>query len=236
MDGLAKALATDADAIGQMDADLSHDPAYLPDLVAGLDQHNLVIGSRYLHGVSVINWPLHRIVLSAFANRYIRFVTGLGPQDCTSGFRVWRRDALARLPFQKARANGYAFLTEMLYEAARHGCRKRRTSNRVRRTPGRLLEGVAEGAVGIADDPMAAHCARRPADRQTMNHRHVVVMVTTSPFPGDGVGSFIEPIARSVAERGHDVHLVAPSHRDSHARLTSMASPSTSTATRRSRR
>lgn len=123
VDGLAKALATDADAIGQMDADLSHDPAYLPDLVAGLDQHDLVIGSRYLHGVSVINWPLHRIVLSAFANRYIRFVTGLGPQDCTSGFRVWRRDALARLPFQKARANGYAFLTEMLYEAARHGCR-----------------------------------------------------------------------------------------------------------------
>lgn len=123
VDGLAKALATGADAIGQMDADLSHDPAYLPDLVAGLDQHDLVIGSRYLHGVSVINWPLHRIVLSAFANRYIRFVTGLGPQDCTSGFRVWRRDALARLPFQKARANGYAFLTEMLYEAARHGCR-----------------------------------------------------------------------------------------------------------------
>ena len=123
VDGLAKALATGADAIGQMDADLSHDPAYLPDLVAGLDQHDLVIGSRYLHGVSVINWPLHRIVLSAFANRYIRFVTGLGPQDCTSGFRVWRRDALARLPFQKARANGYAFLTELLYEAARHGCR-----------------------------------------------------------------------------------------------------------------
>jgi dolichol-phosphate mannosyltransferase len=102
---------------------LSHDPAYLPEMVAGLDQHDLVIGSRYLRGVSVINWPLHRIVLSAFANRYIRFVTGLGPQDCTSGFRVWRSEALGKLPFQNARANGYAFLTEMLYEAARHGCR-----------------------------------------------------------------------------------------------------------------
>lgn len=123
VDGLARALGSDTDAIGQMDADLSHDPGYLPALVAALDTHDLVIGSRYLQGVSVINWPLHRIVLSAFANRYIRFVTRLKPQDCTSGFRVWRREALARLPIKNARANGYAFLTEMLYEAARHDLR-----------------------------------------------------------------------------------------------------------------
>ncbi len=77
VDGLRRALATGAEAIGQMDADLSHDPAYWPDLVAALADHDLVIGSRYLHGVSVVNWPLHRIVLSAFANRYIRLVTGL---------------------------------------------------------------------------------------------------------------------------------------------------------------
>jgi len=123
IDGLRRALATDADAIGQMDADLSHDPAYLPDLVAALDRVDLAIGSRYLHGVSVVNWPLHRIALSAFANRYIRFVTGLDTHDCTSGFRVWRRDALAKLPLDHAKTNGYAFLTEMLYEAARLGCR-----------------------------------------------------------------------------------------------------------------
>lgn len=123
VDGLARALQSGADAIGQMDADLSHDPAYLPDLVAGLAASDLVIGSRYIRGVSVINWPLHRIVLSAFANRYIRFVTGLSPTDCTSGFRVWRREALARMPIDRARANGYAFLTEMLYEAQRRGCR-----------------------------------------------------------------------------------------------------------------
>ena len=123
VDGLTRAIATGADAIGQMDADLSHDPSYLPALVAGLEQSDLVIGSRYLHGVSVVNWPLHRIVLSAFANRYIRFITGLSPADCTSGFRVWRREALARLPLEHARANGYAFLTEMLYEAQRHDCR-----------------------------------------------------------------------------------------------------------------
>ena len=123
VDGLRHALTTGADAIVQMDADLSHDPKYLPDLLARLEQYDLVIGSRYLHGVSVVNWPLHRIALSAFANRYIRAVTGLTPTDCTSGFRMWRRDALARLPLDGLRANGYAFLTEMLYEAARHGCR-----------------------------------------------------------------------------------------------------------------
>lgn len=122
-EGLRHALASGADAIGQMDADLSHDPAYLPSLVDGLAQHDLVIGSRYLRGVSVVNWPLHRIMLSAFANRYIRLVTGLRPSDCTSGFRLWRREALARLPFDAARANGYAFLTEMLFQAARRNLR-----------------------------------------------------------------------------------------------------------------
>jgi dolichol-phosphate mannosyltransferase len=123
VDGLARALSTDADAIVQMDADFSHDPKYLPDLAAALQHYDLVIGSRYLHGVSVVNWPLHRIALSAFANRYIRTLTGLTPTDCTSGYRMWRREALARLPLDTARANGYAFLTEMLYEAGRRGCR-----------------------------------------------------------------------------------------------------------------
>ena len=121
VDGLRLALATDAEAIGQMDADLSHDPMYLPDLVAGLEKYDLSIGSRYLHGVSVVNWPLHRIALSAFANRYIRLITGLQPTDCTSGYRVWRRDALAKLPLTDTRTSGYAFLTEMLYEAVRRG-------------------------------------------------------------------------------------------------------------------
>ena len=124
VDGLRHALASDAEAIGQMDADLSHDPAYLPGFMAALDRDlDMVIGSRYLQGVSVVNWPLHRVALSAFANRYIRFVTGLRPTDCTSGFRVWRKEALARIRLDRARANGYAFLTEMLFEAVRVGCR-----------------------------------------------------------------------------------------------------------------
>jgi dolichol-phosphate mannosyltransferase len=123
IDGLRRALATDAEAVGQMDADLSHDPMYLPALVAALATHDMAIGSRYMQGVSVVNWPLHRLVLSAFANRYIRAVTGLSPTDCTSGFRMWRHDALARLPLETARTSGYAFLTEMLYEAGRLGLR-----------------------------------------------------------------------------------------------------------------
>jgi dolichol-phosphate mannosyltransferase len=124
VDGLKLAVArSDVDLICQMDADLSHDPAYLPSLAAAAAEHDVVIGSRYVNGVSVVNWPLHRIFLSAFANRYIRAVTSLTPRDCTSGFRCWRRDALARLPLDGMVSDGYAFLVEMLYEATRRGCR-----------------------------------------------------------------------------------------------------------------
>ena len=125
VDGLLRAIAMeDVDLVCQMDADLSHNPEYLPELAAAAQrQFDVVIGSRYLQGVSVVNWPLHRIFLSAFANRYIRAVTRLSPSDCTSGFRCWRRHALARLPLAQMVSDGYAFLVEMLFEATRHGCR-----------------------------------------------------------------------------------------------------------------
>ena len=84
--------------------------------------HDLVIGSRYLQGVSVVNWPLHRLILSTFANRYIRGVTRMPVADCTSGFRCWRREALAKVPLERIVSDGYAFLVEMLYEAHRSGC------------------------------------------------------------------------------------------------------------------
>ena len=124
IDGLQRAIADGSvDLVCQMDADLSHNPDYLPALTAAAASHDVVIGSRYLNGVSVVNWPLHRIFLSAFANKYIRAVTRLTPRDCTSGFRCWRRDALARLPLAGMVSDGYAFLVEMLYEANRRGCR-----------------------------------------------------------------------------------------------------------------
>jgi dolichol-phosphate mannosyltransferase len=123
VEGLERALAGTADVICQMDADWSHDPQYLPALVEAVADHDLAIGSRYLRGVSVVNWPLRRIILSAFANRYIRAVTQLGPRDCTSGYRCWRREMLAQLPLDRVVSDGYAFLVELLFEAARRGAR-----------------------------------------------------------------------------------------------------------------
>jgi dolichol-phosphate mannosyltransferase len=123
--GLKRALADGADLIFQMDADFSHDPKYLPDMAAAAADADLVLGSRYLSGVSVVNWPLHRIVLSSFANQYIRAVTGLEPHDCTTGFRCWRRDALARIPLEGLISDGYAFLVEQLHLARESGCRVR---------------------------------------------------------------------------------------------------------------
>jgi dolichol-phosphate mannosyltransferase len=124
IDGLSHALAQESvDVICQMDGDLSHDPAYLPALVAATATADVVIGSRYLQGISVVNWPLHRIILSTFANRYIRMVTRLSPSDCTSGFRCWTRAALARVPLQQLVSDGYAFIVETLFEASRRGCR-----------------------------------------------------------------------------------------------------------------
>ncbi len=123
VDGFERALASDAELICQMDADYSHDPKYLPDLVAAASDHDLVIGSRYLHGISVVNWPLRRLILSTAANRYIRAVTGLDVRDCTGGFRCWRREALARIPLRHVVSDGYAFMVEMVFEAARRGCR-----------------------------------------------------------------------------------------------------------------
>jgi dolichol-phosphate mannosyltransferase len=124
IDGLRRALEMpDVDLICQMDADLSHNPEYLPALAEGTSNADVVIGSRYMHGVSVVNWPLHRIFLSTFANRYIRAVARLSPSDCTSGFRCWRRQALGRLRLDRMVSDGYAFLVEMLFEAERSGCR-----------------------------------------------------------------------------------------------------------------
>ena len=123
VDGLRRALESGADLIFQMDADLSHNPEYLPQMVAAADAYDVVIGSRYLTGVSVVNWPLHRIFLSAFANRYVRAVTRISVADCTSGFRCWRREALAAMPLDRMVSNGYAFIVEMLFEASRAGCR-----------------------------------------------------------------------------------------------------------------
>jgi dolichol-phosphate mannosyltransferase len=123
LDGFRWALATDADLICQMDADLSHDPRYLPDLVSAAADHDIVLGSRYLNGVSVVNWPLRRIILSSFANAYVRTITGLTTRDSTSGYRCWRRETLAALKLERFLSHRYAFMVETVFEVARTGGR-----------------------------------------------------------------------------------------------------------------
>ena len=123
IDGIRKAIREPVDVVCQMDADLSHDPASLPDLVAATDRADVVIGSRYIPGGRILNWPLRRRVLSRFANAYIRIVTRLSARDCTSGYRCWRREALAGLPLDRFISDGYSFLVEMLYVASQRGCR-----------------------------------------------------------------------------------------------------------------
>lgn len=125
IEGLQRALADGAELIFQMDADFSHDPRYLAPMAAAAADADLVLGSRYLRGVSVVNWPLRRIALSALANRYIRAVTKLEIRDCTSGYRCWRRECLARIPLDRVISEGYAFLVETLHMAMRLGLRIR---------------------------------------------------------------------------------------------------------------
>ena len=121
IDGMYIALRTDATHICQMDADLSHDPADIPRLLKAAEQADFVIGSRYISGGRIENWPLHRRLLSAFANWYIRAITRLEIRDCTSGFRCWRREALERLPLASIRSDGYAFIVELAWEASKAG-------------------------------------------------------------------------------------------------------------------
>ena len=122
LDGFRTAIQSDADFVCQMDADLSHDPKFLPSLVAAAQSGGgLVIGSRYREGGSVENWPLRRKMLSAFANSYIRTATGLRVRDCTSGYRCWRREALAKIPLDAITSDGYSFLVEVTFQAARAG-------------------------------------------------------------------------------------------------------------------
>jgi dolichol-phosphate mannosyltransferase len=123
IDGIRRALTRPVDLICQMDCDLSHDPRHLPSLIVGTERADVVIGSRYIPGGAVVNWPLRRRLLSRFANGYIRAVTRLAARDCTSGYRCWRRDAIAALPLAHFESDGYSFLVEMLYAASVRGYR-----------------------------------------------------------------------------------------------------------------
>lgn len=119
VDGFKWALQRKYDYILQMDADLSHDPKHLPVFFEKIRDNDLVVGSRYLNGISVVNWDLKRLILSKLATKYIRFITQLPLTDATSGFSCWRREALEAIGFEDVFSSGYVFLVEMKYRAFR---------------------------------------------------------------------------------------------------------------------
>lgn len=122
--GIQLALATQTDAIAQMDADFSHEPARLEEMAELLKNRDVVLGSRYVPGGRVDeNWPIWRKALSAFGNLYARTILGFKLRDVTTGYRLWRRETLEGMPLDRIQSNGYVFLVEMIYMAYSLGYR-----------------------------------------------------------------------------------------------------------------
>jgi dolichol-phosphate mannosyltransferase len=121
--GFTWGLERDFDALCEMDADLSHDPADVPRLLAALRGADLVIGSRYVPGGGVVDWPPHRMALSKGGNRYVQTMTGMPVHDATAGFRAFRRAVLEELDLQTIRSDGYSFQLEMALRTWRSGFR-----------------------------------------------------------------------------------------------------------------
>ena len=113
--GFKWALSNNYDYIIQMDADLSHDPSDIPRFLRNIPRFDLVIGSRYLHGFNVVNWPIRRLLLSYFANLYTRILTGLPLSDSTGGFKCFKAEALREIDLDKISSEGYSFQIEMNY-------------------------------------------------------------------------------------------------------------------------
>ncbi len=119
--GFKYAIAQGFDYVCEMDADFSHDPKILPVFLEEILHHDLVLGSRYIRGVNVINWPMKRLLLSYFANVYTKIVTGLPVRDATGGFKCFRVEVLKALDLDAVKSNGYAFQIEMSFKAWKKG-------------------------------------------------------------------------------------------------------------------
>lgn len=149
-DGIAWALERGFRQVVSMDADGSHGPVFLPLLLDLSAEADVVVGSRYLNGVSVLNWPLRRVLLSAFANIYCRWVTGVPCFDLTAGFCCYRAEMLRRIGVHEVRASGYAYQIEMKYRIWREGGRfaetnilfLERLAGTSKISPGRITEGL----------------------------------------------------------------------------------------------
>ena len=120
-DGFRYALENGAQYIFEMDADFSHDPDSIGEFLKNAEEVDVVLGSRYLHGVTVVNWPIRRLLLSYLANRYTHFVTGLPLRDATGGFKCFRRRALEAIRLDQVKSDGYAFQIEMSFKCWKKG-------------------------------------------------------------------------------------------------------------------
>lgn len=123
IDGFKLALARGAELLVQMDADFSHDPKYIGDFLKAIEDKDLVIGSRYVNGVNVVNWPMQRLLLSYCANVYSRVITGVPVHDITSGFKCFRRKVLEQIDLDSIISDGYCFQIEMTFRSWRKGFR-----------------------------------------------------------------------------------------------------------------
>ncbi len=119
--GFKYALENGYDHIFEMDADFSHDPKYIPLFLEAIKKADLVLGSRYISGVNVINWPMSRLLLSYYANVYTRWVTGLPVRDATGGFKCFRREVLEKIDLDRVQSEGYSFQIEMSFRAWKKG-------------------------------------------------------------------------------------------------------------------
>lgn len=120
--GFNYAIENKFDLVFEMDADFSHDPKYLPEFLVKIDEGNdMVVGSRYINGVSVLNWPMGRLILSYVANIYTRLVTGLKVKDTTAGFACYKVSSLSQIDLNKVRSNGYSFQIEMKFKMYKKG-------------------------------------------------------------------------------------------------------------------
>ncbi len=119
--GFRYAILHNYEFIFEMDADYSHDPKEIQNFLKAAEQYDLVLGSRYVRGVNVINWPMRRLLLSYFANKYTRFITGMPIQDATGGFKCFRKNVLESINLDNIKSNGYAFQIEMTFKAWKKG-------------------------------------------------------------------------------------------------------------------
>jgi dolichol-phosphate mannosyltransferase len=123
IEGFKFALANGYKYIFEMDADFSHDPRELKRFLRNIKEYDLVLGSRYITGVNVVNWPMRRLLLSYFANFYTRIITGMPVKDATGGYKCFKREVLEAINLDEVKSNGYSFQIEMTFKAWKKGFR-----------------------------------------------------------------------------------------------------------------